>query len=558
MLNNISLKWKGAIILIVVTLGMLIQGYISVTKMREVMIQEKEIKLQEVVDTALDTIAHIHSLSKDGSLTEEAAKKHAENIIKSIRYNDKNDYIFVYDFNGIDMLASADTPLEQRNKINVKDPDGVLVIKELIDLAKAGGGFLPYRWERDGEKVPKISYSTTFSPWGWMVGTGIYIDDVDEAYYLQAKKTAITILVSLLIMAAIVFYVISNIIQPILATSRQMTGIANEEPTEITGTNRKDEMGAMARTLENLKKSVEKQRELERELAAQEARKMEEHKKTMNDVANRLEDQVGSVVGAVEKAASDLQHMASALSAASEETTQQSAAVSSASESASLNVQTVASAAEELSSSIQELVRSVSDTAKATKICAEAAQESETHLQGLQTSVDEIDGVIQAINDVAEQTNLLALNATIEAARAGDAGKGFAVVANEVKSLAGETNKMTEEIAKKVEDIKVSAANTIASVQDILKQITAVDERTAGVSAAIEEQNSSTKEISRSAQEAARGTNEVSDSIGQVQEAANDTASSTEQLKLASDDLANQADSLKTAVTGFVTEIRDV
>lgn len=556
MINNLSLKWKGAIILFIVTLGLLTEGYFSATHTRDVILEEKEVKLKELMNSAIDSIEHVQSLEKNGTLSEYAAKELAKDIIENIRYDEKGNYFFVFEMDGTALVMGTKKELVGTNMINSKDPYGVPFIQKFIEAAKSGGGYVSYHWERDGERVQKISYADQIKGWNWMIGTGVYIDDVEEAFYKQLQSTAITILSILIVVAGVTFYIISNIIKPILATSDQMSKIANEETVTITGMGRKDEFGHMAKTLEELKNSVEKQRALERELAATEAKKMEEHKKSMNDVADRLQNHVGAVAKAVEKAAIDLQHMSEALSAASEETTQQSAAVASASESASVNVQTVASAGEQLSASIQELVKSVSDTARATKICTEAAQVSQTHLQGLQTSVDEIDGVIQAINDVAEQTNLLALNATIEAARAGEAGKGFAVVANEVKSLAGETNKMTEEIAGKVEDIKKSASDTIESMQDILKQITAVDERTSGISAAIEEQNASTTEISRSAQEAARGTNEVSNSIDQVRAAANETASSTEQLRMAASDLSQQSEELQQSVNGFVKEIR--
>jgi len=556
MLNNLSLKWKGLIIIVLASVGLLIQGYIAVNKTRDVILQEKQVKLKEIINMAYDNVAHMKSLADKGLISEEEAKLRARGVLRDVKYNAMDDYFFVFTPEGINVVHGGKPSLEGTNMMALKDPNGVEFIKEFVKTARAGGGFVKYHWERDGVLVPKLSYVEEFKPWNWTIGTGVYIDDVDAAYYAKAKSTAITILMILAVVAGFTFYVVRSIIQPVLATSEQMEKISNEEPVTITGTERKDEMGVMARTLDDLKGSIEKQRQLERELAEAEKKKQEDHKRTMNDVADRFQQQVGSVVEAVEKAATDMQGMAATLSAASEETTKQSSAVASAADLASGNVQTVAAAAEELSASIQELVKNVSDTAKATKVCTETAEMSQDYLKTLQSSVDEIDGVIQAINDVAEQTNLLALNATIEAARAGDAGKGFAVVANEVKTLAGETNKMTEEIAAKVADIKTSAADTITGVQNILKQIQAVDERTSSVSAAIEEQNSSTSEISRSAQEAAEGTGEVSNNIGQVQQAANDTATSTEQLKLASDGLAGEANSLRKAVENFMQEVR--
>ena len=219
-------------------------------------------------------------------------------------------------------------------------------------------------------------------------------------------------------------------------------------------------------------------------------------------------------------------------------------------------MRTVAIATEDLSSSVKEISQNVSDTAKAARSCADSALDSQHKLSGLQCAVGDIDGVIQAINDVAEQTNLLALNATIEAARAGEAGKGFAVVASEVKTLAGETHKMTEEISNKVEEIKSSAMETIDAVTKIIEQINSVDSQTGGVAAAVEEQNSSTEEISRNIQNAAVRTDDVSRNIEEVKRVASESASSTEALQKSAGHLSEQALELKSAMQEFLSEIR--
>ncbi len=325
---------------------------------------------------------------------------------------------------------------------------------------------------------------------------------------------------------------------------------------EIKGSDRKDEIGDMGKALKIFRENA---LEVDRMTEAQkqaEIREAEDRKKALIGMADQFENRVGSVVQNVEKAASDMQEMASVLAAAVQETTQQSGSVAAASTEAAANVQTVAEAAEELSASIKEISRNVTDTADTARSCAHAAEVSQTKLGDLQRAVEEIDSVIQSITEVAEQTNLLALNATIEAARAGEAGKGFAVVASEVKSLAQQTHKMTDEISQKVETIKGSAKETISSVTEILKQISSVDAKTTSVSAAVEEQNSSTAEISRNVQEAANGTQEVSRNIEEVQKAANDSATSTEQLKIASDDLSTQATELRDAVQSFLNEVR--
>jgi len=556
MLNNISLKWKGILIILFCLLGMGTLEYLSALQTKDTMLEEKKIKIQEIVKTLLDVVTQAANLAKTGAITEDEAKERAKAAIRSIVYNQNNDYVFVYDFDGTCLVTGVKPEMEGKNILGAKDSNGMPFVAQIIEVAKGEGGFVNYMWDRKGINTPKISYAMGYKPWNWLIGTGIYIDDVENAFYSNLEKALMNLSIVIIIVGGFTIVVVRSIINPILLTSEQMKKITKKENVEITGTDRQDELGAMSRTLLEMKDSIDKQNRMEAELSLVESRKREENRITMNNLANSLENQVGTIVVSIEKAIADLQTMSTTLASASEETTRQSNSVASASQLASANVQTVAAASEELSASIKELVRNISDTAAATKVCTETAKVSQSYLKVLQTSVDEIDGVIQAINGVASQTNLLALNATIEAARAGEAGKGFAVVANEVKNLAGATNKMTEEIAKKINDIKTSSSDTIKSMQDIMKQIAAVDERTTSISTAVEEQNASTLEISRSAQEASSCTNEVFNSIGQVQIASKDTALSTDQLKQASEDLASQASYLKMAIATFIKEVR--
>ncbi|KLN59825.1 hypothetical protein WH96_15700 [Kiloniella spongiae] len=348
-----------------------------------------------------------------------------------------------------------------------------------------------------------------------------------------------------------------NAIKPLRDLTCDMLKLAEGDlSVKIPAVKSSDEVGEITKAVHVFKDNALEFKRLEAEQKNIEKRQAQERKEAMTLLANEFDNRVGSVVSAVENAANDMQALATDLSKTTEVTTSRSAAMNDISKKSSNSVQIAAQATGELSASIREISTNVTDTAHTAKACAQSAEISKSKLGQLHSAVDEIDSVIKSINDVAEQTNLLALNATIEAARAGEAGKGFAVVATEVKSLAGQTHKMTEEISQKVADIKSSAQETTNSVEDILGRIQSVDEKTTSVSLAIEKQDVSTQEINSNIQTASNGTDEVSRNINDVLSAADESASSAESLQKASDNLSAQASDLKNVVNSFLNEVR--
>jgi methyl-accepting chemotaxis protein len=369
-------------------------------------------------------------------------------------------------------------------------------------------------------------------------------------------RVGIGLVVGLVLIGAAAFASLA-IGKPVRRIGEVLMELANgNKSVRIPYADRSDEVGDTARAAKAFKDNILRVERLESEQKETQERAAVERKSMMHRLAEEFEGAVGTIVGTVSSASAGLEGAANTLTKTADTTEQLSGLVATASDEASSNVQAVAFAAEELSASVSEVGRHVEESSRIARDAVVQAARTDVRINELFQASQRIGDVVKVITAIAEQTNLLALNATIEAARAGGAGKGFAVVAQEVKALAAQTAKATNDIGTQISGMQLATRDSVAAIKEIGGTIDRVSEIATVMAAAVEEQSGAIQEIARNVQQAASGTSQVAANIVDVNRGATATGLASAQVFASAKSLASDSNRLQIEVRKFVELVR--
>jgi methyl-accepting chemotaxis protein len=560
MLDRLNRVFTRILLLAGLALGSLaVVGYVVIEQSRDNLFEQKKNEVKHLVEAAVSIVVDADKRAQKGEITREEAQASAKRAISAMRFGN-NDYVFAYDFKGTMLVNPMKSELIGTNRFDERDPNGKYFIREFIEKGKTGGGhvFYVYQLPQSTTYKPKFSYASGYVPWGWMIACGLIVDDVEAMYQATLQKVLVCIGVTAAILLLGVLLLTRSIVGPLGRLTGSLERLAGGDiEADVAGARRSDEFGTIARAAIGVREAARARASDQMQREEEGKRKAEaERRALLTELATSLDRQVKAVAESVDGAAQELLKTAHSMQSVSQGARAEADKASQVSKVATDHAATVGQATAQLDGAVGEIGSRVQESSKISQDAVTQIREAGTIVRTLSEASAEIGKVVALIQAIAEQTNLLALNATIEAARAGEAGRGFAVVASEVKSLATQTAKATEEISGRISAVVGATEQAVAAIDGVGKTIARVSEIAATIAAAVEEQSATTSEISRAIGETTRQTESMARSLERLLHAAGDTNASSQTVVSSASGLSDQAAALKSEVAEFVTRMK--
>jgi len=554
------------------------------------MVTERKAKLKAMNETVVTMLQHFYEMETSGELTSEEAQARALATVRPMRY-EGNGYFWINDMSNVMLMHPFSAKLEKSDLSGLEDANGKLFFKEFINVVKADGqGFVDYYWNKPGEEEPALKYSHVagFKPWGWVVGTGVYADDLSALFVKNATSTAVMLGLGALAILLMAYATVRSVVNPIRSLNATMQDIAREDVRgEVPEANRKDEVGEMAASVLILRDSVRERSEMRvREAEQKQNRDAEraEGEDRQKATSQSQADVMAKLGGALEKLASGdltvqidnmapeyaklrddfnkaVNALAGVISSIAQSTDVVNASADGISEAANnlsqrteqqaASLEETAAALDEITSTVRssseranEANRMVGETRQSTEKSGKIVTEAVSAMTRIKDESDRIGKIIGVIDEIAFQTNLLALNAGVEAARAGEAGRGFAVVAQEVRELA-------QRSATAAQEIKQLVSSSAKEVQNGVSLVTSTGEALSEIEKFVNQVNEQVNSIATAAKEQASALAEVNTAVNEMDQMTQQNAAMVEETSAASMTLMQESAQLNTMLRNF-------
>lgn len=541
LLGNIKIKYKLWVIIALMAMGTAVLISVSLMSLKDNLLEDRKQKTKHVVETVHSFLHYYYSKEQSGALSREAAQQAASQAIEKLRY-DQDEYFWINDMNAVVVMHPIKPSLNGKNLSNLADANGKKIFTEFVGVVKkAGEGYVNYLWPKPGHEEPqaKVSYVKGFAPWGWIVGNGIYLNDMDEIFWATLVQYSITVGILTLLIGGLALFIIHMITTQVTRLKNTMVAVKDSgDLRERVDINTKDELGDMAGAFNHM---------------------MDKFQNIVNSVGQSTSqlteaiNQMGTITESTTKGVTRQRTETEQSAAAMNEMAASAQQTASIAEQASEATRAAHEQTEHGLRIVEEATRSINELAQNVQQSSEVINELENHTA-------KIESILDVIGGISEQTNLLALNAAIEAARAGEQGRGFAVVADEVRQLAQRSAESTQQIQDMIHELQSRSKVAVDSMHTSQSKAETTVERAAEagksfrtIAESMQQISTLNAQIVNAAEEQSSVADELNQNLVSIAQVSEETEQGTGLIKASGQELTQNAHNLNSLIKQFRT-----